>query len=224
MKILAQSNWWTVNKTISKVVWVEASLLLSDLCDKYEYFSNRNELIIYEWLEYFYNTAECIEEDTTLSYKVQKRCIDILETNWLIKTKLMWVPAKLHFTICEDKILLLLQSSIAEKSKLVLPKSETNNNKQIIINKNNKEVIKDFTNPFDFLENIEEMNFLEVLCPNIDRQRLEKIYLPTIIEYYKSKNKEIKNPKNIFRNWIKNEKDYKKVIPKTREVYMPDLW
>lgn len=129
MKILSQWSWRTVNKRISRQVGLEASLLLSDLCDKKEYFWNRKELIKYWWDEYFYNTSENIENDTTLSYRKQKTSIKILEKEWLIKTKLMWVPAKLHFSICEDKIWLLLKSSISETSKLDLAKRDTNNNK-----------------------------------------------------------------------------------------------
>lgn len=137
MKILWQNAHWTVNKDLAKLVWVEWALLLSDLIDKEEYFKNRWQ-ITEDW--FFFNTSENIERDTTLKYKSQKKNIKILKENWFIETKLMWVPAKLHFKINTNKILLFINSSIAQKEKLDVPKSKTNNNKEIIIKNNNKEI------------------------------------------------------------------------------------
>lgn len=134
--LIWQNAYWTVNKKIAREIWLEEAIFLQDMIDKYWYFLERNEVIEIDWNKYFYNTSSNIEEDTTLSYKVQKRCIKKLVELWCISYKLYWVPAKLHFTIHINKIILLIQSSIAQKSKLDLPKSQTNKNKQIRINNN----------------------------------------------------------------------------------------
>lgn len=138
-KILSQTSWRVVNKQIAIDVWVESALLLSDLCDKNEYFSSRWELINIDWDMYFYNTSINIERDTTLSYKVQKKCIKILKDKWYIKTELKWLPAKLHFSICENKIIEKVNASIAQREELDVTKGESNNNKEIIIKNDNKE-------------------------------------------------------------------------------------
>lgn len=139
MKILSQWSRWTLNKDLARDVWIEAALLLSDLIDKYGYFKKKWQIVKVWWEEYFYNTAKNIQEDTTISYKKQKRCIKTLEDKWYIKTQLMWVPAKLHFTICTNKIFQFVNSSIAQTAKLDVPKRQTNKNKEIIINNKNKE-------------------------------------------------------------------------------------
>lgn len=151
---------------------MEASLLLSDLCDKFEYFSNRDQLIEFAGDEYFYNTVDDIEESTTLWYKVQKRCIKELEKHWLIKTKLMWVPAKLHFTICENKIMQFVNSSFTETANLVSPIGWINNNKEIIKWNNNKEIIvSNDTTPdgevWYFFSDWFSKNSLEILPPPV---------------------------------------------------------
>jgi len=139
--ILGVSAYWQVNKDLAKKTSVDCALLLSDLISKYAYFEEKDMLVEFKGDYYFFATAESIEEDTTFSYKVQKRTIDELKKHGLIKTKLMGVPAKLHFTICEDKILLLLQTSSSKKSILDKPKSQNLYNK----NKENKNKEKETT-------------------------------------------------------------------------------
>ena len=132
---LSQTSFWQVNKLLTnKLKSIEASVFLSDLIDKEKYHGDRDELIEVDGKIYFYATSEDIEDTTTLSYKIQKKCIKILLEHELIETKLMGMPAKLHFTICTDKIGQLFKTSIAQKSKQVLPKSQLNNNR---INNNN---------------------------------------------------------------------------------------
>ncbi len=139
--ILSQSAFWQVNKIIAKKLnSIESALLLSDLIDKHSYYENRNELVIIDKIAYFFATSEQIEDNTTLTYKVQKKCIKILKEAGLIETKLSGVPAKLHFTLCENKIWSLVNSSIDQKSKLVLTKGLTNNN---TINNNKEKDIGD---------------------------------------------------------------------------------
>lgn len=127
--ILSQSSFWMVNKTIAKYLnSVESALLLSDLLDKHSYYWANNDLIKFKDDDYFFATSEKIQESTTLSYKVQKKCIKILIDKELIQTKLAGVPAKLHFSICENKIWQIVNSSSYQKSKLELPKSKNVNN------------------------------------------------------------------------------------------------
>ncbi len=117
-KTLKQGNYWVVNKAVAKVVGVEAALFLSDIIDKYDYHKDRNECVVRNNTNYFYYTSNDIEENTTLNYNSQKRCIKILEEHGLIESKLIGTPAKLHFTIFENKFCDFLKTCIAKNEKL----------------------------------------------------------------------------------------------------------
>lgn len=159
--ILGQNSHWQVNKKLAKEVGVEAALLLSEFIDCHDFYEKKGQLIDFENELYFYETSEKIEENTTLGYKTQKSCISILVQKGLIKIKLKGLPAKLHFTICEDNIWNLFKTSIAEKVKLVLPKGENLNSQKgetlinnIIIKTDNKEEIIKETPPQIFSESL----------------------------------------------------------------------
>lgn len=140
--ILGQNSFWTINKNLTKAVGIESALLLSDLIDKNDYYTNTNSLVDHEDEYYFFATSEAIEESTTLTYRVQKKCIKTLSEKGLIKTVLKGIPAKLHFTICEDKILQIVYTRFNKNAKLDLTKTQNIiNNKIIKIDNKNKEDI-----------------------------------------------------------------------------------
>lgn len=125
-KILGQSSFWMVNKAIAKHLNNnDAALLLSELIDKYDYFKTKNELIDNR----FYYTSEMMFNNLNISYHQQKNCIKILVRAGFIETKLMGIPAKLHFKIIENKILSFLNTGIEEIQKQDVKKFETNNTK-----------------------------------------------------------------------------------------------
>ena len=119
--ILSQNAFWIVNKSIAREVGLDASLLLSDLVTKQEYFNE----------EWFFNTADNIEVDTTLSPHQQRKAIKILIDKEFIETKLKGLPAKQHFKIVHNKLLNFLTTSY-EKSEELYNKNKPNNNKVII--------------------------------------------------------------------------------------------
>lgn len=123
--LLSQNAFWIVNKRIANEVGLDAALLLSDLITKEEYFLLEGNLSDDGW---FFNTADNIKEDTTLSYYKQKIAIKTLEEKGFIETKLIGVPAKLHFKIFENKISNFLKTEIEKTSKLY-NKNKTNKNK-----------------------------------------------------------------------------------------------
>jgi len=121
-ELLKQNSWWIVNKNIAKSVGIESALLLSYLASKDDYFKEQSK--IYQGQEWFFNTSEAIESETGLSYRVQKKCIGILEKSGLIKTKLMGLPRKLYFTLCEDNICEFVKPIIAENATIQLAKTQ----------------------------------------------------------------------------------------------------
>lgn len=146
--VLGKDAFWQVNKKIAFATSLDAAVILAELVNKESYFSN--SLIYhkdYPDTPFFYATAENIKEQTTIGYKPQKAAIQLLESFGFIITKLMGVPAKIHFSICDDAIIEFLvneqnkycpngKTVIAKTVKQETPKSQ---NITIGIEKNNKE-------------------------------------------------------------------------------------
>ena len=131
-KLLAQGQWWNVNKQMAKSVGIEAALLLSELIGKHLYHKENSQMVSRGGLEYFFYTSDDIEKQTTLSYTLQKKNIKILEKAGFIKTCLMGIPAKLHFTIDENKISEFLKTGIEKNSKLYIKNKDIKNKDKYI--------------------------------------------------------------------------------------------
>ncbi|TXI82198.1 MAG: hypothetical protein E6Q39_00080 [Crocinitomicaceae bacterium] len=157
-ELLKQNSWWIVNKNIAKSVGVESALLLSYLASKNDYFKEQSK--IFQGQEWFFNTSEAIESETGLSYRVQKKCIGILEKSGLIKTKLMGLPRKLYFTLCEDNICEFVKPIIAENATIQLAK--TQNTYKEFNNKDSKIKIQDITSD-ESLEAVAKIDLLPEL-------------------------------------------------------------
>lgn len=144
--LLASSNFITVNKTLMKVVGLEASVLLGELASEYAYWEEQGILED----GFFYSTIENLEERTTLSVYKQQQAIQKLKELGLVETKLKGVPAKKYFRICEKQVLELFETKFAKNSqtglreipkldceKFAIKNNITNNKKEKEI-KNNK--------------------------------------------------------------------------------------
>ena len=128
----------TVNKVLAKKLGLEASVLFADLAGSQLYWDSQNKTDNEGW---FFRTQKDIEDQTTLSPKVQTKCIKILIENGLVQTKLKGLPAVTHYLIGELEITNLLnlfsqkgESSLAKREKLVSTKGST------IKNINNKNI------------------------------------------------------------------------------------
>lgn len=148
--LLGQGNFWIISKPLAKIVGIEAALLLSDLVSKHQYFSKRDKI---DTEGRFFNTAENIENDTTLSPHKQRKAIKILKDFNLVYTKIKGVPAKLWYgvndlCICE-LIDIITDLKTIDKDSLEQAVKKFNSwklNNLTTINKNkgnkNKEIIK----------------------------------------------------------------------------------
>lgn len=103
--VLLNGDFWKINKGIAQLIGVESSVLLAELVERYNYYQNRGTLVKIDNEMYFFAMTIEIENATTLTYRVQKKCIAKLEEVGFIKTVLKGLPKKLHFTICEGAIL-----------------------------------------------------------------------------------------------------------------------
>lgn len=178
-QIFGQKAHWQINKDFSKSFGLHCAILISDLVDKNIYFNQ----------EWFFNTAENIENDTTLSKFQQDKAINILIENGFIETKLMGIPAKKHFKINENNLLNFFNTIYSKNENQVCKKlTNYNDNNLQTINKNkdnkNKENI--------YIEkNISENQlkaFNEIKNNNLELKiEYEKLTKPLQIdtEYYK---------------------------------------
>jgi uncharacterized phage protein (TIGR02220 family) len=138
LQLLSSNSYLTVNKVLAKKVGLEASVLFADLAGSQLYWDSQNKTDNEGW---FFRTQKDIEEQTTLSPKVQTKCIKILIVNGLVQTKLKGLPAVTHYLIGELEVTNLLnlfsqkgESSLAKREKLVSTKGST------IKNINNKNI------------------------------------------------------------------------------------
>lgn len=156
---MSQNSHWQINKEFARNYGVDATIIMTDIIDKWIYFGE----------DWFYNTAENIENDTTLSKYKQDKAFAILKENGFLETKVMGIPAKLHFNVNEQKLIeffsgINLKTTFKEISKLELDKfknlnqkkSETINNNKGNNNKENKNKIKNPTNDESFDSNFEK--------------------------------------------------------------------
>jgi len=95
LKLLGSSSFLMANKEIAKITDLECAILLSDLAGAYDYWNEKGLLKD----GCFFRTQKDIETNTTLSSKVQLRCIKMLTEKGFIKTKLKGAPPVKYFYI-----------------------------------------------------------------------------------------------------------------------------
>lgn len=194
LKMIGSTAFLMANKEIIRLTDIETAILYSDLAGAQDYWSERNE----SQDGYFYRTQSEIELNTTLSAKVQLRCLRLLEEKGLIKTKLKGLPAKKYFCIdseCMYRLSQVLQKGetcIAQTDKQAEQKStnlygenvetslaflDNQVSTKVLINNNrinnNKEIIIDNNNKeksdFSFSESSQDLTSLN------DKKQLEKV-------------------------------------------------
>lgn len=135
---LGKDSFFMVNKKLLKELGFEATLLLSDLISKEQYFKDRNTL---DNEGFFFNTQKNIEEDTTLTRYQLDNAINILEGKNFIETKLKGMPQRKHYRILATQIASFLQIELQKTyndNKNKDNKNKDNNSTAIADAKTNK--------------------------------------------------------------------------------------
>jgi hypothetical protein len=132
LKLLASTNFLTLNKSLAKKLSLEAAILYADLASSQIYFGDG---------EWFFRTRETIQEETTLSKYQQIKGLKLLLKHGLIKEKMFGLPAKKHYLIDEECMLNLndLLQIIKTTSRLKIKRQGSQNLNDInnnIVNKN----------------------------------------------------------------------------------------
>ena len=209
--LLSSSSFLVVNKKLAKQVGLKEAILLADLISKEQYFIDNNT-IQDEW---FFNTAENIENDTTLSRHKQSIAIKNLVKKGFIKTKLKGLPATLHFKIIENKIVNFLKTSIKKTLKLDIKKLNTNKNKLIRITNNKSLSIR----AQEFQEEVFMSNLSTDICQEFIDYWTETNKSNSKMKFELERTFDIK--KRVAR-WIKNDKKWNKKESKIESQI--DVW
>lgn len=107
ISLLNSNHYQVYNREIAKKLKsVNAAIMLSELINRHEYHSAKDELIyIKETSGWFYYTIDLCEDRTALSRKEQATAVKILKKHELVDQKNFGLPQKRHFKINENKIL-----------------------------------------------------------------------------------------------------------------------
>lgn len=99
--ILSGTAWWILNKSITKELGIDASLLLTELISKHNYFSDRGML---DEEGFFFSNREELENSTTLSLFRQNKALEILKKLKIIQVTNKGMPPVTRFRISFLKI------------------------------------------------------------------------------------------------------------------------
>lgn len=136
LKLLATSNYISVNKTLIKLFGLAEAVILGELCSEYEYWEEHEQLTEDGM---FYCTAVKLEENTGLSEYQQRQAVQSLKNAGILETKLKGLPATKYFRIDENKLFSFLQTSSEKIKELDVKKLNSSNNQ--IIKKEKKSLI-----------------------------------------------------------------------------------
>lgn len=117
ISILSGNGFVMYNKEIAKSVSVNGAIIFGQLCSSYESFNKKGMLTKKDNKDYFFLTSDCIEEETSLTYKQQLKAIKELEKAEYIETKVMGVPAKKYFHVTEKILKDFLSNSNPSSDK-----------------------------------------------------------------------------------------------------------
>lgn len=144
IKLVASSSFLTVNVAIAHEIGLDSAVVLGELASTQVYWEERGEV---DENGMFYETAEQIEQKTTLSPYKQAKAIRELEARGLVKTKMKGVPAKKYFFVDGEELGRLLESKFPKNLKASIQKTLKQDSKKLEGNnkRENKkrEVIKD---------------------------------------------------------------------------------
>lgn len=217
--ILASTPFLILNKCLLVNLGVEASLVLSDLIQKEQYFKESCQ----DNDGFFFNVTNDISCSTTLSYYQIKQALSVLEKWGIIQVVLKGVPAKKHFKIDHSQILNFLNTRIEKNEELdcknfnnkMLNNSKTiNNNKEIKIKNNIVNTRKEKSN---LIGSLTAKDFMVANANTIAIELGQKELLEDFVDYWTEENKAGKcrfelektwNTKLRFKRWVRNQKNF----------------
>lgn len=142
ISLLSSDGYIICNKTLIRKFNADCAILVGELCAEYNYYKTKGEL---DTDGSFYSTQDNIEYNTGLNAYAQRKAIKLLSQAGILTVTKKGLPAKNYFKLSASQLLNLFTTRDAELKGLDVQNLNINNNKQIIINKNNTDISKDIS-------------------------------------------------------------------------------
>lgn len=130
LSILATENFITVNRTVAKIVGLEAAVIFGELASEHNYWQKNNP----DWDGSFFSTVENLEEKTFLTAHQQREAIKRLEDQGWMTTEKRGMPARRYIRLNEEKI----TESLHNQSLKFLTTSDANFERPVVKKLNGK--------------------------------------------------------------------------------------
>ena len=142
LKLLANGNYITVNKTLIKELGLEGAVLFGTLCSEYDLRSKQDKLKDGK----FFCSLEKIEELTTLSPYKQRKLLSELQEKGLLTVTLEGLPAMRYFELHEEQVINLFnvtskKFSHQQDKQFNINNNITSNNRNSNISFNNNKLL-----------------------------------------------------------------------------------
>ena len=114
LQLIASNSFLTVNVLIAKEVGLNAAAMLAELASTQMYWEQHDGL---DPDGMFFETAEQIEEHTTLTTYQQASAVKVLEEKGLLKTRRKGIPAKKFYCVDAVAIMALFKNKFSRNLK-----------------------------------------------------------------------------------------------------------
>lgn len=118
LSLLAADNFITVNRSLIKMVGLDAAVILGEFASEANYWKERGEM---QDDGFFFSTVENIEEKTSLTKYLQSTAIEKLKAAGFVEVQKRGMPAKRFIKINEDEI---IKAFDHKKSKILTTSGE----------------------------------------------------------------------------------------------------
>lgn len=142
ISLLSCDGYIICNKTLIKKFNADCAILVGELCAEYSYYKNLGQL---DSDGSFYSTRDNIEQNTGLNDYAQRKAIKMLSEAKILTVTKKGLPAKNHYKLNASQLLSLFTTGDTELEAPEIKPLDINNNKQIIITKNNTDISSDIS-------------------------------------------------------------------------------
>ena len=94
-------NFIKFNVEIARIIWIDATIILSEVYNEYKFFLENNQLED----GWFFLMVEKLEQKTTLSRYQQNKAMTELQDRWLLEFKNKWIPPKRRIKLNLDEMI-----------------------------------------------------------------------------------------------------------------------
>lgn len=187
ISLLSCDGYIICNKTLIKKFNADCAILVGELCAEYNYYKNLGQL---DSDGSFYSTRDNIEQNTGLNDYSQRKAIKMLSEAKILTVTKKGLPAKNYYKLNDSQLLSLFTTGDTELEAPEIKPLDINNNKQIIITKNNTDISSDISETDSSEVNLEfgkskpkKLNLYQQCLAIINDYTEEKSTIKLLTEY-----------------------------------------